>query len=321
MIGALTAHAGLGRVILTSRRVPAGLAGLAGGGGGRAVGRRGAAARPRTPAPAALDRRRGARHRPHHVPGGSPRRAEHRPGPPEAAGTRRRPGRAARSGSPRWCGRRPGMAGAGRPAGRILRRRGGGRRTGDGGGLLARPRRLDHGRRGHAGTGRAGPVLVPVLPGRTRPAAARPRRQLGRPVAAARPRRPAARPGPALPAVAAARPGHHPRENRMARRVVRGPPRGRRGRTRPGREAVPGRGRRRGRRLLGRRLPRRVRGGRRRRRGHRTAGARRAGRRPLPAPPAAVGQAAAMLERRLRPGPVAGQRGGGAARHPADRPP
>ena len=120
-------------------------------------------------------------------------------------------------------------------------------------GLLARPRRLDQVGRGHAGTGRAGPVLVPVLPGRTRPGAVRPRRQLGRPVAAARPRRRATRPGRG--AAPPSRPPASPRSGRgrMARRVVRGPPRGRRGRARPRRPALPGRRRRRGRRFLGRR--------------------------------------------------------------------
>ena len=58
VIGALTGHAGLGRVIVTSRRVAVGLDGTAGRAGGRAVGRRGTAARAGAPAPARADRRR-----------------------------------------------------------------------------------------------------------------------------------------------------------------------------------------------------------------------------------------------------------------------
>ena len=126
VIGALTAHtAGLGRVIADQppacpprRATPP----AAGRGGGRAVGRRGAAAGPRAPAPARAHLRRPARPRPGGVTAARARRAERRPGAPEAAGARRRAGRAPGPARRARGGRRPGVAGAGRPAGRVLRR-------------------------------------------------------------------------------------------------------------------------------------------------------------------------------------------------------
>ena len=243
------------------------------------------------------------------------RRAEHRPGPSEAAGARRRAGRAPGAAGRAGGGRRPGMAGAGRPAGGFFAT---GETAADRRGLPARARRLDQGRRRRAGAGRAGPVLVPVLPGRRRPERPVARRNWadlwdGSAATASRPA------GPGAGRLAArAWPRSGPRPTPRTSRTRSTP--GRRRRARPGREAVPGRGRRRGRRLLGRRY--RYASG---EAGDGSAtpgcGARRAGRRPLPDAPGQWAQAAAMLERRVRPGPVAGERRGGAARHPADRRP
>ena len=170
VIGALTAHAGLGRVILTSRRCPPDSSGL------------------RVEAVDALSADEAlllARELPHlrrpqptarspasntTWPAGSPAarwtspRATRSCWNSPTARPRTRTARRARGGG------RPGMAEARRPAGRVLRHRGDGRVrrattrtcsptwTKTVTGTLARRR--------------AGPVLVPVLPGRTRPRAA-----------------------------------------------------------------------------------------------------------------------------------------------------
>jgi hypothetical protein len=78
---------------------------------------------------------------------------------------------------------------SGGTAGRLLRGRRDGREPE---GLHARPRGLDQGGHRHFVPRRTGSVLVPVLPGRTRPHPARPRRHLGGSAAPAQPRRAAA---------------------------------------------------------------------------------------------------------------------------------
>ena len=143
VLGALTAHAGLGRVIVTSRRVPSTLA------------RMGVAKAPGLPAGAVPEPADAVRLHveavdalsadealllarelpnlrkliqgeipgiPHHVARRLTRRVlEVTQGHPEAAGTRRRPGRAPAPACQARRGWRPDMAGAGRPAEGILR--------------------------------------------------------------------------------------------------------------------------------------------------------------------------------------------------------